>query len=374
MPRMIEAYRNDLLLACVTEEAAQGTRLHDGTSRITTELLEMAEAHSLSPLLYDVVKAQSLPCGEAELRVLRSLVLRHKRHAEARSEVLRNILHALAQPGVDVLVLKGAALAHTVYARPGLRPMSDIDLLVRKRDLEQARKILLGLGFRSTTAPSDFMSQHHHIPALVFPIHGTRVAVELHHDALSGDVGESITLDNLKEEPLEFSIGEVPAHTLGHLDNLHHLCRHSFEPGETVRLIHVADILRYASKFADHIDWQRIRTELPFIANTIRCLGYVTPLPTPLVRIVSAPPDMNVPGVGKVIKPLSKILEKPRELKTVFRELFMPSPWWLHVNYNIAPENSLLMCRLFSHPMRVLRWLGRRYRALVFSKRPAQRR
>ena len=40
----------------------------------------------------------------------------------------------MAQAGVPFLVLKGAALAHLVYGDPRLRPMRDVDLLIRKAD------------------------------------------------------------------------------------------------------------------------------------------------------------------------------------------------------------------------------------------------
>jgi hypothetical protein len=290
MQQIIDAYHNELLLACVTGDTTQREPMHNLTTRLTSETLEQAEAHGLSPLLYELTTAQHSAIREDYMRVLRGLALRHKRHARTRADALARILHALARERIETLVLKGAALAHTVYVKPELRPMSDIDLLIHKRDLERAREILLGIGFSTTTAPSDFQFRHHHLPALFLQAEGELVIVELHHDALSGDVRESITLDNLREDPLSFPMGAMIARTLGYIDSLHHLCRHGFEPSEYVRLIHVADILRYANKYADRIDWQRIREELPFIVNTIQCLGYVTALPQPLQDIVSPPP------------------------------------------------------------------------------------
>ncbi len=371
--QMIEAYRNELLLACVMADTAQHTSMHNVTTGLTAEILEQAEAHGLSPLLFELVTTQRAAVGEDGMRVLRGLALRHKRHSQTRADVLTKILHALAKNGIETLVLKGAALAHTVYAKTELRPMGDIDLLIGKRDIERAREILLGIGFSATNAPSAFVFRHHHLPALVLQADGELVIVELHHDALSGDVRESITLDDLREDPVSFSMNGVTALTLGHVDSLHHLCRHGFEPGEYVRLIHVADILRYANKYADRIDWQRIRAELPFLINTIRCLGYVTALPQPLQDIVTPPPDLRIAGVGRTFKPLSKVLTPPRQTKTAFRELFMPSAWWMHVYYNIAPESSLLRCRLLDHPAQVLRWVMRRYRNFFLSKLSAQR-
>lgn len=50
---------------------------------------------------------------------------------------------------IQVLVLKGPALAKLIYPKQGLRPSTDIDLLVRQNDVIQAGKILNSLGYAS---------------------------------------------------------------------------------------------------------------------------------------------------------------------------------------------------------------------------------
>jgi len=59
-------------------------------------------------------------------------------HAAAmlRAHVLGRLSTILREAGLNALLVKGAALALTVYPSPAARPMSDIDLLVR-RDLEE---------------------------------------------------------------------------------------------------------------------------------------------------------------------------------------------------------------------------------------------
>lgn len=56
-------------------------------------------------------------------------------------------LEELRQQNVDVLTLKGGALAHTHYSSPGLRVRSDTDLLIRIVDIEQVCGILSESGF-----------------------------------------------------------------------------------------------------------------------------------------------------------------------------------------------------------------------------------
>lgn len=57
------------------------------------------------------------------------------------------LIEALAAAGVGSLVLKGTALAHSLYASPAERARSDTDLLVARTDLPRAREVLLASGF-----------------------------------------------------------------------------------------------------------------------------------------------------------------------------------------------------------------------------------
>ncbi|MFQ5344183.1 MAG: nucleotidyltransferase family protein, partial [Anaerolineae bacterium] len=46
------------------------------------------------------------------------------------------------------MLLKGAALANTLYPTPALRPLSDIDLLIPRQHLEPAVQAVKSLGYR----------------------------------------------------------------------------------------------------------------------------------------------------------------------------------------------------------------------------------
>lgn len=61
---------------------------------------------------------------------------------------LAGIAGEFGQQGIEFLVLKGAALAKTVYPDPFLRPGSDLDILVRPGDVRRARKALEAAGYR----------------------------------------------------------------------------------------------------------------------------------------------------------------------------------------------------------------------------------
>ncbi len=56
---------------------------------------------------------------------------------------LERALGLLGKAGVPALVVKGAILAHQLYESPIDRPLRDVDLRVRPRDLERATRALL---------------------------------------------------------------------------------------------------------------------------------------------------------------------------------------------------------------------------------------
>jgi len=61
---------------------------------------------------------------------------------------LQTVVAALNAADIPVMLLKGAALNLAHYRSPGLRPMSDLDLLVRHADVDRARAILEAAGCR----------------------------------------------------------------------------------------------------------------------------------------------------------------------------------------------------------------------------------
>lgn len=60
------------------------------------------------------------------------------------------VLSALAGAGIQAVVLKGLDLAWRVYPDPGLRPYTDVDLLIAPEALDRAETVMLTAGYRPT--------------------------------------------------------------------------------------------------------------------------------------------------------------------------------------------------------------------------------
>jgi hypothetical protein len=112
--------------------------------------LDEAAAHRVKPLLvWALSRAGDLP--RYPDRVRESLL--DAARAEAALEIARQYdlgraLSACSSAGIDVLLIKGAALAYTVYPEPWIRPREDTDLLVRASDAARAGAVLDAAGYR----------------------------------------------------------------------------------------------------------------------------------------------------------------------------------------------------------------------------------
>lgn len=121
------------------------------------------------------------------------------------------ILSALGKNDIPVIVLKGISLAESIYPHIGMRPMADIDLLIRERDLTLASQRLAELGYKLKPANSG---------RLYVKDGGIRICVDLH-----------TKIPYLKEEEIwdtarPIKINGSNAATLSIEQNIIYLCYH----------------------------------------------------------------------------------------------------------------------------------------------------
>jgi hypothetical protein len=130
----------------------------------------------------------------------------------------------LAAAGIDILLLKGPHLGHTVYGSPKDRLYCDLDILVKPADFEKAAELLLENAFLpfayDTFSPQvqrDFKHWEFRSP--------WGIVVELHR-WLSGHDRYPIDSGGLFARAERFTFGQTQALGLGPEDLLLHLCLH----------------------------------------------------------------------------------------------------------------------------------------------------
>jgi hypothetical protein len=136
------------LCAAIRGEPEIWRRLTDAATE--ARFLDAAAAHRCRPLLAWRLRASAqLPMWPLTVRE----DLLGAERAEAALEILRRrelgrLVRAFAAADVPVLLLKGAALAYSLYPEPWLRPREDTDLLVEGNDASRASELLVSLGYQ----------------------------------------------------------------------------------------------------------------------------------------------------------------------------------------------------------------------------------
>ncbi len=320
-------------------------------------LAEEAEGHGLSPLVYHHLRQwepQILP--DSERIKLQLLYLRHRHSNRIRMDVLYEILQACQEETIDVLVLKGGALCHLLYSEPALRPMRDLDLLVKPKDAERAQRLLVRKGFVAPLPRFGTRWLLHHLPEARKEQEGLSMTVEIHYNVFGRTHSVSMTRDDIQRPLLAFSVKDLTAFTLGYEDMLWHLCHHLVTTGEPLRLISVSDIIGFAERFVEEIDWPLIRKQYPFVINTLAMVGLLNQ-PTEELRQRSGLNDSNrlrdvgVNYKGWPSKTISAAWKQPNGFRQLVVDSFSAPDWWLRLHYGLSDRQSIPFCRYVSHPL-----------------------
>lgn len=336
-----------------------------------TSALARAEAHGVAPLLHAHLTAAGVALPRDADRALRALVLRHRLMARVRGRALREVLAAFGAAGVPVVVLKGAALAHLLYPAPYLRPMHDLDLLVAPADALRAQRLLADRGF-GAPLPEDGIRAGHHLPPAGRVEAGVPIYVEVHHTLFGRDAPGGVTLDELPGPLLMFTLDDAGptgvARALGHTSMLAHLCRHLRASANVFgghRLIWVADIVGFAERFRDAVDWARVRARYPDVLDTLALLHWIVPLSGELrVALRDVLPEAALArapgGVGRDFDGWphhALAAQRAKGWRGILRDTLRPSAWWTRLHYGVPADASLAWCRWVRHPLHILRWV-----------------
>lgn len=109
----------------------------------------LAQRHRLAPLLY--AHLNDLGAGVVPRPILVDWWRRHEHHARRNRELaqkLSAVARALEQHGIPCVPYKGPLLAESLYGSLSLRAFDDIDLLIRRRDVDRAKTVLEAEGYR----------------------------------------------------------------------------------------------------------------------------------------------------------------------------------------------------------------------------------
>jgi hypothetical protein len=170
------------------------------------------------------------------------------------------VLKACNAANLQVLVLKGMSLAHTVYETPIAREMVDIDLLFRPVDLPLATSVLKSVGYAIPHDADNLMdlAPSNKEYALRHPLHG--ITLDVHWSLTEPPMEAAIDESGLWQRAQRFEIAGHPALGLAPEDLLAHVCFHASHHHyfDVVGLRPFLDIARISADTSE-LDWEGFR-------------------------------------------------------------------------------------------------------------------
>jgi hypothetical protein len=216
----------------------------------------LAKAHGVAALVYhNFEKLNFLQYIPKEVTVslrtsLMASLSRNIRNTEAMIEVLK----LLNPENIKTVLLKGLALELSVYGNAGLRQMTDVDVLVTRKNCMKAREILMNHEFISLPVKSVFHKPiladiGKHLPSLI----KEGFSFELHHELFG--TGKNILTEMLYESSYETEIKTektfIPKAQIFFLYLVKHLYLHEMNNESQLRLY--ADLVILIEKYRDEI-------------------------------------------------------------------------------------------------------------------------
>lgn len=329
-------------------------------------VLMQADQEGMAPLLALHLEAAGVAVPSGVRRSLRLQLHRHGQYAQLLTETLARVLTLLNGAGLSPLLLKGAALRHSLYADPGLRPMRDIDLLLDRNEVDRAQSLLLEAGFVQSTAP--IPGDHFHLPALMRQVGQFSLCLELHWGLYPHCPPwyEPVDVAALWQRGRQCVVAGVPGRSLGDEDMLVHLYLHgirvplTFEP---LRLINLADITGLVEDRATSLDWKGLAQRCPQLVRALPLLDHVTPWrPDAWSMLVSGKRGRGRRQTVALFTgwPHWKIRTQRsngRSLPAILLATFVPPKWWLGVYYGADSWWRWLRCLFWEHPRQVWWWI-----------------
>jgi len=254
---------------------------------------QAAEDNGLAPLLYSSLKKDGTLAPPPDVRErLRIAYLRSDVANWQAFRELNRLLVLFRNEQIPVVILKGAALATTLYPEIAQRRMDDIDLLVPQASAAKASSLLLQQGF-ATPQPLSRQFYQRYSNNQAFLRFGNRPAhLEVHwHLFKSPYYCQRIPIAWFWNHTIEFDLNGQRACSFNPEAQFVHLCAHFALHHDTTRMIWSYDLALFLSRYAARLNWQEI-------IDTVNAFGLVQALQNTLARVsetwgVSLPADLS---------------------------------------------------------------------------------
>jgi hypothetical protein len=150
-------------------------------------------------------------------------------------------------------------LGETVYSDIDLRPPGDIDILVKKTDLQDAADTLLKMGY-NPAYPMEQYKSHHHIPPYrrMDEELNESISIEIHHNIAPEPLMSRLRAEELWKGTQAVNISGIDTMVLSPENLIMHLCIHLSYSCFTGGIGNLADISESIRYYNGSLNWDSL--------------------------------------------------------------------------------------------------------------------
>jgi hypothetical protein len=298
----------DLLLACCATAVRSTERIRRPFSAVNWRAFaDLAEKHDVMALVYRGLHAGQRNEPQPVLEALRRSYERNaQKNLRLTFELLRT-LDCLNQRCIDAIPYKGPVLAEALYGDVGVRQFSDLDILIRARDLAPATAAVASLGYN----PASILTEPQ----------GRACLASGYEQAFDGPLGKNLlelqwrvvpkfyaielNVEDLFARSSYVSLGGYRVRTLSPEDLFLVLCIHAAKHAWT-RISWLCDIAR--TVLTQQMDYEVVQSRAVqlgisrIVEVSLWLANRLLAMPVPAALAVTTGKDDMVAGIGKEVR------------------------------------------------------------------------
>ncbi len=212
-------------------------------------------SYRLIPLLHHNLKAEEIDHPYKDN--FKKIYIKSWANNRMLFEKISLLLSIFHENGIQTIILKGASLTVRYYKDIGLRPMSDLDVLIPTYDAYKAAHLLQKLGWVVTLNPLEkLLDSYIFVRHAIKFTNSAKFELDLHWHLLKMCLSPDADQDFWDGAiPIEFN--GVLSQCLNPADNLFHICIHGAFPNRVPPIRWIADAFMVL-RSGEEIEWGRI--------------------------------------------------------------------------------------------------------------------
>jgi hypothetical protein len=218
-------------------------------------VLDISTRNGVGPLLYRSLKTLApFAVPPHIMERLQRNYYQNVAHNLALDDQLGTLLRSFQAAGIPAIPYKGPALASSAYGNIALRVFGDLDILIKKEDVQRAADLMISLGYSPDLqfTPDQLEAYVHDFNELPFT-RPNKAMVELQWEIVPDHFGFPVEPLGLWEDQPEVETDESGKRTIPPEKLLLMLCVHGAKDSWG-RLAWICDVAELLRKFSD-LDW-----------------------------------------------------------------------------------------------------------------------